>query len=58
MHLVGQETAECIGVAGIGSTSGKAALDLDLKNVIWTERPGLEGFANSIMTALKMAAPL
>jgi len=58
VELVGQETAECIGVAGIGSTSGKAALKLDLRNVIWTEKPGLEGFADSIMTALKMATPL
>lgn len=55
---MGQETAESIGVAGIGETSGKAALKLDLKNVIWAANPGIEGFVDSIMTALRMTTPL
>ena len=58
VQLVGQETAGSIGVVGIGATSGKAALKLDLKNVIWAENPGIEGFVDSIMTALLMTAPL
>ncbi len=45
-------------VAGIGSTSGNAALKLNLNNVIWAEDPGIDGFVDSIMTALKMTAPL
>ena len=55
---MGQETAEGICVAGIGATSGKAALELNLTNVIWTENPGIEGFVKSIMTALLMSKPL
>lgn len=52
-HIAGLDT--CPAVACIGSTSAKAARALGLTDVYSPEKPGLDGFVDSIMEALSAA---
>lgn len=52
MQLVGEATAQRIAIAGIGSTSGKAAQNMGLREVSWPDDPGIEGFLGCILQTL------
>ena len=53
VQLVGEATAQRIAVAGIGSTSGKAAQNMGLREVSWPDEPGVSGFLDCIMRTLE-----
>ena len=53
VKLVGEATAQRVAVAGIGSTSGRAAQGLGLREVSWSEEPGFEGFLECILQSLE-----
>ena len=52
VQLIGEATAQRIAVAGIGSTSGKAAQRMGLRDVSWPKDPGLQGFLECILQTL------
>jgi len=52
VQLVGEATAQRIAVAGIGSTSGKAAQNMGLREVSWPDDPGVSGFLDCILRTL------
>lgn len=52
-QIAGLET--CPAVACIGSTSAKAAKHLGIADVYSPQRPGMDGFLDSIMEALDAA---
>jgi uroporphyrinogen-III synthase len=55
LKLAGRNAAESKMTACIGSTSGKAALEMGLPRelVVWSNSPGLQGLVESIETALE-----
>ena len=55
VQFVGEETAQRVAVACIGSTSARAADKLGLKNVYYPDEPGMDTFASTIEEALDKA---
>jgi uroporphyrinogen-III synthase len=54
VNMVGMERARQLVLACIGSTSGKAALEMGFERdrVFWDDSPGMDGFVRSIEAAL------